>query len=143
MTRLVPRRAPRGRSTDVDGSGVWGNYWLVWELGPSLVVRSRPRPTRLPIRNYRTPIRRGLFWEMHCGLKGRCALRRLRNVRDFQTTAQRAPPAKIGRRRSYETEHPHPHNLQSRHRVRSVLTSLLRHSSAWARNGALAGEKQA
>ena len=61
MTRLEPRRAPREGSTVVDGSAVWGNYWLVQEPAPSLVVRSRPRPTRLAIRNHRTRIRRGLF----------------------------------------------------------------------------------
>ena len=43
MTRLVPRsQAPTLTAP------AFGECWLVWELAPSLVVRSRPRPTRLP-----------------------------------------------------------------------------------------------
>ena len=47
MTRLVPRRALRESSTDVDGAGVWR---VLARLGAcsQLVVCSRPRPTRLP-----------------------------------------------------------------------------------------------
>ena len=60
MTRLVPRRPPRERSTDVDGSGVsrvMARLGACSELGCPLATAA----DAAPIRNLDTPTRRGLF----------------------------------------------------------------------------------
>ena len=59
MTRLEPRRAPRGRSTDFDGSGV-GECWLAGSILRAW-LSARDAADAAPIRNLGTPARRRLF----------------------------------------------------------------------------------